>query len=109
MSKKYAIAYIDDPYAFAYLSFMTEQIVRNEQQLGAALRRVRRKRGQSQSALGERVHLRQATISRVEAGEPAVQLSTIMSVLAALDLELVVRPRSKTDVHDIDALIRDLV
>ncbi len=88
---------------------MSDQIVRNEQQLGAALRRARRKMGLSQSVLGERVHLRQATISRVEAGEPAVQLSTIMSVLAALDLELVVRPRSKTDADDIDALIRDLV
>lgn len=88
---------------------MSDQIVRNEQQLGAALRRARRKMGLPQSALGERVHLRQATISRVEAGEPAVQLSTIMSILAALDLELVVRPRSKTDAGDIDALIRDLV
>jgi len=38
--------------------------------------------------------LRQATVSRLEAGEPAVQLSTLIAALSALDLELVVRPRS---------------
>ena len=83
---------------------MTEQIVRNERQLGAALHRSRRRAGLSQSALGDRIHMRQATISRIEAGEPAVQLSTLMAVLAALDLELVVRPRSKGSAADIEDL-----
>lgn len=101
----YANAYIDKVYAFAYHPAMSEQIIRNERQLGAALQRARRQAGLSQSALGDRIHMRQATISRIEAGEPAVQLSTLMAVLAALDLELVLRPRTMVDM---DAWIRDL-
>ncbi|GLK54176.1 transcriptional regulator [Methylopila capsulata] len=78
------------------LSAMAEDIARTEEQLGSILRRRRRAAGLTQSALGERVHLRQATISRLEAGEPAVQLQTVMEVLSALGLEVVVRPRSTT-------------
>ena len=74
---------------------MTEQIARTEKQLGAILRRARKQVGLTQGALGEHIHLRQGTISRLEAGEPAVQLRTLMETLSALDLELVVRPRSQ--------------
>ena len=74
---------------------MSVQIARNAKQLGAILRRVRKLAGISQSELGERVHMRQATISRLEMGAPAVQLHTVTEILYALKLELVVRPRSK--------------
>jgi HTH-type transcriptional regulator/antitoxin HipB len=83
---------------------MVDQIARNEKQLGAILRRVRKHAGLSQEALGERIHLRQATLSRLEAGEAAVQLKTVMAVLSALDLELVVRPRSKGSAAAIEDL-----
>lgn len=83
---------------------MTEQIARNEKQLGAILRRARKSAGLTQGALGHHVHLRQATVSRLEAGEPAVQLHTVMAALSALDLELVVRPRSKASAVDIETL-----
>ncbi len=73
---------------------MSEQIARNEKQLGAILRRARKLKRISQSDLGERVHLRQGTISRLEMGAPAVQLRTLMEVLSALKLELIVRPRN---------------
>ena len=75
---------------------MPDQIARNAKQLGAILRRVRRLAGISQSELGERVHMRQATISRLEMGAPAVQLHTVTEILYALKLELVVRPRTKS-------------
>jgi HTH-type transcriptional regulator/antitoxin HipB len=83
---------------------MTEQIARNEKQLGAILRRIRRQAGLTQGALGDRTHLRQGTISRLEAGEPAVQLKTLLAALSALDLELVVRARSKGSTADIEDL-----
>ncbi|WP_293854340.1 helix-turn-helix transcriptional regulator [uncultured Alsobacter sp.] len=83
---------------------MTDPIVRTEKQLGAVLRRVRKQRGLTQGGLGDRIHLRQATVSRLEAGEPAIQLRTLMAALAALDLELVVRPRSQGGPADIEAL-----
>lgn len=72
---------------------MTEQIARSEKQLGAILRRARKAANLTQAELGERISLRQATISKLEAGAPATQLRTLMIALAALDLELVARPR----------------
>lgn len=81
---------------------MSEQIARNAKQLGAILRRVRKLAGISQSELGERVHMRQATISRLEMGAPAVQLHTVTEILYALKLELVVRPRTRGGIEDID-------
>lgn len=81
-----------------------DQIARTERQLGAILRRARKTAGMTQGALGDRIHLRQGTISRLEAGEPAVQLRTVMAVLSALDLELVLRPRSQGQPADIEDL-----
>ena len=81
---------------------MTDSIARTEKQLGAIIRRARKQSDLTQKALGERVHLRQGTISRLEAGEPAVQLRTLMEALSALKLELVVRPRTQTSAADIE-------
>lgn len=83
---------------------MIDQIARNEKQLGAILRRARKQAGLTQGALGDNVHLRQGTVSRLEAGEPALQLRTLMAALSALGLELVVRPRSKGSSADIEDL-----
>jgi len=74
-----------------------KQIVRTTQQIGAALRRRRRSLALTQAALGKHTRLRQGTISRLENGEPKTQLQTLIDVLAALDLELVIRPRTKAD------------
>lgn len=83
---------------------MDEQVARTEKQLGAILRRARKQVHLSQGALGEQINMRQGTISRLEAGEPAVQLHTLMEVLSALNLELVVRPRSQGRTTDIEDL-----
>ena len=69
-------------------------VVRTPAAIGAALRRQRKKMRLSQSELGERINLRQATISALEAGTADAKLSTLTDVLAALGLELVVRSRS---------------
>jgi HTH-type transcriptional regulator/antitoxin HipB len=81
---------------------MNQQIARTEKQLGAILRRARKLAGLTQAGLGKNIHLRQGTVSRLEAGEPAIQLHTVMEALAALDLELVVRARSKASPSDIE-------
>lgn len=82
---------------------MTEHIARTEKQLGAILRRERTDANLTQAQLGEKISLRQATVSKLESGAPATQLHVLMQALAALDLELVVRPRSKggEDIEDI--------
>ena len=74
-----------------------EQLARTPKQIGDALRRRRRTLGLNQTDLGEKTGMRQATISVVEAGAPGTQLSTLCDILAALDLELVVRPRTKAE------------
>ena len=83
---------------------MLDAIARNEKQIGAILRRARRKAGLTQEALGERVHLRQGTISHLEAGKPAVQLRTLMATLSSLGLEIVVRRRSRGSPADFEDL-----
>lgn len=80
---------------------MSSQIARTSRQLGAALRRRRRGLGLNQMQLGAKARLRQATISGLEAGEPGTRLGTLFGVLAALDLELVIRPRTKASTDDI--------
>jgi HTH-type transcriptional regulator/antitoxin HipB len=83
---------------------MNEQIARTEKQLGAIMRRARKLAGLTQDGLGQMIRLRQGTISRLEAGEPAIQLRTVMVALSALGLELVIRKRSQgreTEIEDL--------
>lgn len=91
----YAKADIVTLYDLAYKAAMT-QLARTRQQLGAVIRRHRCKRGWTQAELAARAGTRQATISEVEAGQD-VRFSTVSDVLAALDLELAVQPRSSGD------------
>jgi HTH-type transcriptional regulator/antitoxin HipB len=70
-------------------------LARTPKQIGGLVRRTRKKRGLSQTQLGNKAGLRQETISLIETGNPATKLDTILSVLAALDLEFRVMPRSK--------------
>lgn len=71
------------------------ELARSPEQLGNAIRRTRKKRGMSQSELGEKAGLRQETISLIENGNPATKLETILAVLSALDLELRINERTK--------------
>jgi HTH-type transcriptional regulator/antitoxin HipB len=71
-----------------------EQLVRSIDQIGNAVRRRRKLAKLSQDQLCERTGLRQATISNLEAGDRNAQLSTLLVILTALNLELVVRDRT---------------
>ncbi len=81
-----------------------DQIGRTPKQIGAIVRRERRRQSLSQTQLGARIRLRQATISSLEAGSSATQLQTLLEALAALDLEIVVRPRSKASKTTIEEM-----
>ncbi|MBB3344712.1 helix-turn-helix domain-containing protein [Luteimonas sp. RC10] len=70
-------------------------LARTPKQLGTTIRRNRKRLAMSQRALGERVGLRQETISLIETGNPATRLDTVLAVLAALDLELRIAARSR--------------
>jgi HTH-type transcriptional regulator/antitoxin HipB len=70
-------------------------LARDPKQLGNIIRRARKRLGFSQKQLGEKTAMRQATISLLETGNAALRLENLLTVLAALDLELQVTPRSK--------------
>ena len=99
----YAIAYIDLLFAIAYI-FIMDTIARTPKQVGAGIRRYRRQKDLTQGGLGEKMHARQATVSKLESGEPTTQLRILMDALAALDLELVIRPRTTVSAEDIESL-----
>ena len=81
-----------------------EHRARTSKQIGAIIRRERRKRRLTQAQLGQEIGLRQATISKLEAGEPATQLRTMLDVLSVLQLELIFDKRSKSSIRDIEGL-----
>ena len=72
-----------------------EQLARSINQIANAIRRRRRAQQLTQSQLCELSGLRQATISSLESGHSGARLQTVLDVLTALDLELIVRDRSK--------------
>lgn len=79
-------------------------LARDPRQIGNLIRRIRKKQGLSQTQLGEKAGLRQETISLIETGNPSTTLETILSVLAALDLEFRIVPRSKGRAADIEEI-----
>jgi HTH-type transcriptional regulator/antitoxin HipB len=80
------------------------ELVRSPKQLGVALRRSRRAQALTQADLASRAGVRQGTISQVENGLETVKFSTVMDILRALDLEIVVRQRTKGSHSDIESL-----
>lgn len=82
---------------------MNMQMTRTPLQMGAALRRRRKELGLSQATAAGSIARRQATISDLENGGD-VRLSTLLRLLATLDLELVVQPRTHGHASAEDAL-----
>ena len=81
-----------------------QQSARTTRQIGAIIRRARRSAGMNQTELGEKVGLRQATISKLERGEPATRLSTLLDVLSALGLEIVIDRRGRGSAARLESL-----
>ncbi|GLK65259.1 MULTISPECIES: helix-turn-helix domain-containing protein [Paracoccus] len=79
-------------------------LARTPRQIGTTIQRARKKRDWTQMQLAERAGLRQATISLIESGEKPAKLDSILAVLAALDLEFRIGPRSKGHGQDIEEL-----
>lgn len=72
-------------------------LARDPRQIGNLIRRARKRQALSQKALGDKAGLRQETISLIENGNSAARIETLLAVLAALDLEFQIAPRSKPD------------
>lgn len=75
-----------------------EQLVSSPKTLGSAIKRQRKAKKQSQNTVGSAFKLNQTTVSSIEQGAPGTRLETLFRMLAALDLEMVIR--SKTTIRD---------
>ena len=80
-----------------------ETIARTPLQLGNSIRERRRKQGLTQEQLAVKVGVRQRTISDIESAG-AARIDTLLRTLGALDLELLVRPRTKGSASEIEAI-----
>lgn len=78
------------------------QRARTAKQIGAIIRRARRNAGLTQTELGKRIGLRQATVSKLEAGQPATRLSTLLDVLTALRLEIIIDKRGSASAKNLE-------
>lgn len=72
-----------------------EHTIRTPKQLGEALLRARKAQNLTQTDIGSKARIKQGTVSRVEHGQPGTEIQTIFDILAALDMECTVRPRTK--------------
>jgi HTH-type transcriptional regulator / antitoxin HipB len=80
-----------------------ETIARTPLQLGNSIRQRRCQLGLTQDKLAAKIGMRQRTVSDVETSA-ATRVDTLLRTLAALDLELVIRPRTKGSHRDIERL-----
>lgn len=80
------------------------QRARTAKQIGAIIRRARRNAGLTQTELGKRIGLRQATVSKLEAGQPATRLSTLLDALMALGLEIIIDKRGRASAKELEDL-----
>jgi HTH-type transcriptional regulator/antitoxin HipB len=80
-----------------------DKIARTPLQLGNYIRERRRELGMTQESLAAKIGVRQRTVSDIETSA-AARLDTVLRTLAALDLELVIRPRTKGSPQDIERL-----
>jgi HTH-type transcriptional regulator/antitoxin HipB len=66
-------------------------------QLGPHLRALRRARKMTQSDLAARLGVTQARVAAIEAKPAAVSVGQLMAILAALGVDIALRPRPATD------------
>ncbi|WP_102224767.1 helix-turn-helix domain-containing protein [Acidimangrovimonas sediminis] len=79
-----------------------DRIARTTTDIGNILRAARRAGGLTQAELADRAGLWQRTVSTIETGASGARLDTLFDLLAALDLELQVVPRSKMKPGDLE-------
>jgi transcriptional regulator with XRE-family HTH domain len=68
---------------------MPPQSPRADQQLAAALRRLREERGLSQEVLAYQAQLTSGSLARIELGQSSPEWSTVRRIAAALGMSMV--------------------
>lgn len=78
------------------------QIARTPKDIGNALRKARKARKLTQGELATQAGIWQRTVSTIETSANGAKLDTIFDLLAALDLEIHIVPRSKAKPGDLE-------
>ena len=73
-----------------------QKVIRNNQDLGAAIRLARKAGNLRQVDVAQKASVRQALVSDIENGVTTARLDTVIRVLAALDLDLAIVLRRTT-------------
>jgi len=73
------------------------KIIRNNKDLGEAIRLARRNMGLRQIDLARRASVRQALVSELENGATTAKLDTVIRMVAALDMDLSIVPRQNAE------------
>jgi HTH-type transcriptional regulator/antitoxin HipB len=73
-----------------------EQFVYSPKSLGSAIKRQRKAKKLTQTEVGRSFKIEQSTVSAIEQGVPGTRLETLFRMLAALELEIVVRSKKST-------------
>ena len=71
-----------------------DQPVFSPKSLGSAIKRQRKAKKLTQQAAGIAFKLDQTTVSSIEQGAPGTRLETLFRMLAALDLEMIIKPKN---------------
>lgn len=79
-----------------------EQLARSPRQLGDFIQRYRKAKGLTQTELADLAGTRQEMVSKIESGAPGSRIATIYDLLAALDLEMTLTPRTRSSSVDIE-------
>jgi HTH-type transcriptional regulator / antitoxin HipB len=79
-----------------------DQIARTTKDLGNVLRKARKARNLTQAELASLAGIWQRTISNIETSASGAKVDTIFDLLAALNLELHIVPRSKMTPDDLE-------
>jgi len=74
-----------------------EKVIRSNNDLGAAIRLARKAGNLRQVDVARKASVRQALVSDIENGVTTARLDTVIRILAALDLDLSVVSRHKTE------------
>ena len=79
-----------------------DQLARTTKDLGNVLRQARKAKNLTQADLAARAGIWQRTVSNIETSASGAKVDTIFDLLAALDLELRIVPRSKMTPGDLE-------
>ena len=71
-----------------------KQLIYSPKALGNAIQRQRKAKRLSQEEAGRPFRIEQSTVSSLEQGAPGTRLETLFRMLAALDLEMVIRSKN---------------